>query len=146
DERNSERPIGKELAQKTCSHYFECVRHYETILGRAPEVEDLEPSRLNQFLNQLHAAGYSAYTVKNRRTGLTKLLRFARKKRLTKAKSRDVRPVLVPTLEVAGYDVSDMRAFISYAATLRHCIRGTNVPRSLFWCSLAPTKWEIGIR
>ncbi len=145
-ERNSERPIGRELAAKTCSHYFECVRAFEVWLGRPAEIDDLTPEAINRFLSAIIAKGLSAFTANNRRAGLRKLVRFARQKKFSKAKSRDIRPVPLPQLDTDGYTAEEMRLLIEQASLMKFTIRDTKIPKALFWCSLIPVKWEVGLR
>lgn len=144
--KNQERPIGRELSPRTRSHLFDCVKAYGRWIGQKPRVVDLQPDRVNQFLSALMKDGKSPYTVKNRRTGLMVLMRFARRQKLLQVRTKEVRPILCPTLEPQGYDVKDIQQLLKHIRYLRREIPGTGIPRRLYWASLVQTQWETGLR
>lgn len=144
--KNDERPMGRELSTKTCEHYFECARVYSKFLERRAVVDDLNKAEITRFLKSLIDSGLSAYTVKNRRTGLMLLWRFARRKRLTKQKCRGVRAIYCPPLAINGYSLAEMDRLLAHVALLRGVIRTTAVSKPIYWGSFLRTDWEVGMR
>lgn len=143
---NLERPIGKELAPRTVKHLLECVQTFERYLQRRATVKDLTSAQINAFLIDLAALGRSPYTVKNRRTGLMVLRHFALEKRLVKRGVDAVRRVHCPPLDPEGYDVAAAAVLLAFFAGRPGVVRGTGIPRSIYWESFLLTKWELGLR
>ena len=143
--KNLERPLGRELAAKTVEHLAECALVYSRHLGRPAEIADLAPLSVNAFLLSMLEAGASPYTVKNRRTGLRALWRFAHESGLAPPWS-GVRTIHCPPLSVDGYSLAKMQRFLLYVGTLRGVVRLTGIPRALWWASFLRTDWEVGLR
>lgn len=144
--KNEERPMGRELSTKTCEHYLECARVYSKFLERRALVEDLNKAEIMRFLQSLIDSGLSAYTVKNRRTGLMLLWRFARRMRLTKHKCKGVRAIYCPPLAINGYSVQQMDQLLSHVSSLVSVVRTTGVTKPIYWGSFLRTDWEVGMR
>lgn len=144
--QNQHRAIGRELSARTSSHLRECARVYSRWLGHDATLDDLQPDLVNAFLASLLALGKSPYTVKNRRTGLRVLWRFAQRMGLDCQPFDGVRPVYCPELDICGYNTADARQLYEYARTLRGTMRMSKVAKSLWWCSLLSTKWDFGLR
>lgn len=144
--QNLDRHLGRELSAKTCEHLFECVRVYSKHLLRPATTDDLTSGAVTEFLKALLADEYSAYTVKNRRTGLLALWRYAFRKGLTLLPCADVRPVYCPPLMVAGYDLANMDKILNYISTLRGVVRTSGVKKTIYWDSFLRTDWELGLR
>lgn len=143
--QNSERPIGKELSAKTCEHLLECIAVYSRHLCRPSSTDDFNAPALNAFLVAILVAGKSEYTVKNRRTGLLVLWRFAHRQGWAPP-CVGVRPVHCSELSVNGYNIEQITAFTAYVATLRGKVRGTGIPRAIYWGSFLRTDWDVGLR
>ena len=144
--RNAERPLGKELAPGTIRHLYESAAAYSKWLGREARIGDLIDESINHFLAHLLSIGRRPYGVKNRRTGLLVLMRFARRKGLTDAIPDGVRRVHCPELSIDGFAIDDMQALIEHAQTMGGTIRYTGLVRSVFWESFLRVKWELALR
>ncbi len=144
-ERNSHRPLGRDLAFKSCEHLIDCARVYSRHLGRAATDHDLRAIPINRMLASLLEAGASPYTCKNRRTGLLILWRHAHRIGIA-PECNGVRPVDCPPLAIDGYDVARMERLLAHVAKLKGIQRRTGVPRSLWWDSFLRADWESGLR
>lgn len=143
--QNAERPIGKELSTKTCEHLFGCIAVYSRYLCRSSCLSDFNAEVLNAFLTSLIIAGRSEWTVKNRRTGLLVLWRFACRQGWA-GPCIGVRPVRPSQHSINGYSIDQMTAFTAYVKHLRGVVRNTGIPKAIYWDSFLRTKWEVGLR
>jgi integrase len=141
--RNRHRPIGNDLSPATVLHLENSVKHFAAWLHRKPLVSDLVPSTLNKYLTDSVHAPRSA---KSRRTALLVLMRYARRRKLITHSARRVRPIACPPLDVQGYTPESMQTLVAYLQSRLHTVRGTGIPKSIYWSSLALTQWNIGLR
>jgi hypothetical protein len=123
--KNGERPIGRDLAAKTCEHYFECVRVYGQFLERPATIADLESSVITRFLRSLLEDGCSPYTVKNRRTGLLVQWRFAFTQGWAQNFCAGVRAIYCPPLAINGYNFEQMKQLLLFVAAMPGVVRTT---------------------
>lgn len=143
--KNLERPLGRELSFKTREHLTDAVAVFSRYLNRPAIADDLTAVCVNEFLRTLIELGKSPYTVRNRRTGLRVLWRFAHDCGLVQQWC-GVRTVHCPPLAINGYDVAKMQLLLAHVATLRGVVRSTKIPRPTYWDAFLKTDWEVGLR
>lgn len=143
--QNLERPIGRELSQRTVNHLIECVNVFERWLDRPATVDDFRPNSLNAFISAIVAQGRSPYTAHNRRTGLLVLWRCAERMGLV-GPALGVREVYLPDQRIDGFDLDQMRALLASAEGLRGTVRYTGIPQCLYWPAALRVKWALGLR
>ncbi|MEX2310640.1 MAG: hypothetical protein WD738_23940 [Pirellulales bacterium] len=146
DDRNQERPIGRELSADYCEQLYETARVYGHYLKRAANCGDFSPSTANEYLRWMMEDGYSPYTMKTRRTGLRVLWRFAKREGVMTGDPDGLRRVYCPRLEPKGYSMAAMQQLLSFAAKLIGVVRGTGVPRRIYWTAMIVTMWNVGCR
>jgi integrase len=146
DARNEERPIGHELSPQKLSSYQQCVQRYAVHIRRVPTVDDLAHESVNEFLAAHLKSGSSPYTVKNRRTHLLVLMRYAKCESLSTAEPDRVRRIRCPKLEIKGYTIVQMVQLLDAAAKLRGRQRRTGVSRRMYFVSLLLFMWNLGSR
>lgn len=145
DATNADRPIGRELAERTCEFYCECERLFSRWLGCAATTAHFDRDTVARFLKALLDDRRSAYTVKSRRTGLLVLWRYAHRLGLA-LPCEGVRPVACPGLKKYGYDLGAMRRLLEFVGDLRGPVRATGVPKAIYWDAFLRTDWEVGLR
>ena len=143
--RNETNDLGKELAPKTCEHYFDCVQVFSRYLERPATVADFNAATVMAFLKSLLANKNSPYTVRNRRTGICVLWRFAHAQGWC-GPCVGVRNVHLPELRVNGYSFAQMSTLLASVALLRGVVRNTGIPKPVYWDSFLRTDWEVGLR
>lgn len=144
--RNERRPIGRPISSKTAAHLLDCVRDYSAWLNRPAVLEDFNAESVNAFLAAILESGRSPWGVKNRRTGLLILWRFARKQgHLSEGPDR-VRGVYLPPLDNDGHDEARMSVLLAFCARLRGTVTRTGLKRSIYWDSLLRCKWRTVLR
>jgi integrase len=144
--KNEDRPIGCELSPQTRRAYLLAIQSYAALLGRAPTIEDLSPERITDFLAAKLANAISPYTVKNYRTHLRVLMRFAKREGLSTHDPDRVRRVHCPRLQVRGYSVTDMQQLLTAVSKLVGVVRGTGISKRIYFSSMILTMWDIGCR
>ena len=145
--RNAERPIGRDLSQRSREHLAECASAFSLSIGRPARVVDLTAERINSYLGKMIADGLSPWTVKSRRTGLMVLLRRAIRMRLVNnVDPHDVRSVFCPQLANNGFSQADAERLIAASLLLVGVIHRTAIPRSVYFESAIRLLWDTGIR
>lgn len=145
DDRNRERPVNAPLAAGSRRHYEESVATFSRYLCRPATTADLSDDTLNRFLRHLFVNGRSEYTVKNRRTGLLVLWRFAARLKLVQP-PEDVQRVRLNQLSIKGYDEKDIKKLVEYVSAMRGMVRTAGLRKCDWWETFILVAWETGVR
>lgn len=145
DARNIERPINAPLAANTCRCYRENVKAFEKFLCRPAKVSDLNAECINAYLRHSFVNSRTEYSVKNYRTHLRVLWKFAHKLGLLPPWD-GVQLVRVSPLNINGFDLADITKLVEHCATLRGVVRATGLRRADWWETFVLILWETGMR
>lgn len=139
------------LSHNICDKYIASLRGTVNLLGRfllrPPRVGDLTAQVVNEFLAWLPSQHRKPRTVKNHRTNLLLLWRYAYKPlRLVPLPPEDVRTVRVPEQIPTAFLVDELSRIIQYCDGFTGTMRRTKLDRRLWWLSLLNAKYDTALR
>lgn len=124
------------------------VRSFGKFLGREPELADLDEETVCRWLTWLEdSSGLAARSVKNKRSELITLWRFAAEHELVDQPpaAHKIRPVKVPRPIPVAWDRQQLKQLVDACARLDG-VTASGIPRSRYFMVLIRVAYESGLR
>jgi len=133
------------LAQSSVDQLRYSVTAYERFCGSEQSIESITEEQLGRFARHRLKTSSPA-TAKRNLANLITLLRFALKRGFLTGPLPDLEPIRVVHPTPTAWTLADLGSILRVCGQLTGCMRGTAIPRSLWWTSLILFLYDSGAR